>query len=89
MSLDLISSHLNVSKYHLSREFSRCMGMSIHQYLISCRIQAAKELLRESSLSVEDIACQVGIGHVSHFIQLFRDREGSTPLEYRKMWKGR
>ena len=89
LSLDLISSHLNVSKYHLSREFSRCMGMSIHQYLISCRIQAAKELLRESSLSVEDIACQVGIGHVSHFIQLFRDREGSTPLEYRKMWKGR
>lgn len=89
LRLDQIAKHLNVSKYHLSREFTRYMGISIHQYLISCRIQAAKELLRESDLSIEAIACQVGISHISHFIQLFRDREGCTPLEYRKMWKGR
>lgn len=87
LSLGQIAGRLNFSKYHLSKEFSRYMGMSIHQYLISCRIQAAKELLRESSLSVTSIACQVGIPQTSHFIQPFRNREGITPLEYRKMWK--
>lgn len=87
LTLSLIAGQMNISQSHLSREFSRCMGISIHQYLINCRIQAAKELLRESNLSVEDIACQVGNSHVSHFIRLFREREGCTPLEYRKVWR--
>ena len=89
LRLDQIALTLNISKYHLSREFSRYMGLSFHQYLINCRIQAAKELLRESNMSVESIACQVGIPHVSHFIRLFREREGITPLEYRNIWKDR
>lgn len=87
LTLKLIAGQMNVSESHLSREFSHCMGISVYQYIISCRIQAAKELLRESSLSVEAIACQVGSSHVSHFIRLFREREGCTPLEYQKIWQ--
>ena len=86
LTLNRIAGHLNISQSHLSREFSRHMGISIHQYIIGCRIQAAKELLRESSLSVEAVACQVGSPHVSHFIRMFQEREGCTPLKYRKMW---
>ena len=77
---------LNISKYHLSREFTRCTGESIHQYLIRIRVNQAKILLKETTLSVEEIAYQVGIHHASHFIQLFREREGMTPLEFRKHW---
>lgn len=86
LTLDEIAGHLNISKYHLSREFTRCTGDSIHQYLIRLRINHAKELLRETTLSVEEIAFRSGIHHVSHFIHLFRERENMTPLEYRRRW---
>lgn len=86
LTLDEIASRVNVSKYHLSREFSKYMGLGINQYLINCRISYAKELLRDSSLSVEAIAFQSGMNHVSHFIRLFKDREGVTPLKYRELW---
>lgn len=87
LRLDQIAAFTNVSKYHLSREFSRYMGISINQYIINCKMQYAKELLRESSLSIDAIADQIGIGHTSHFIALFKAREGTTPLEYRKLWR--
>lgn len=86
ISLEKIAKHVNLSKYYLAREFSRYMGISINQYIINCRISRAKELLRESELPVAEIAFQVGIPHVSHFIQLFKDREGMTPLKYKKLW---
>ncbi len=84
--LEDIARQVNLSKFHLAREFTRYMGISINQYMINCRIGRAKELLRESNLSVGEIAFLVGIPHVSHFIQLFKEREGMTPLKYRKMW---
>ena len=86
LTLDTIAAYLNISKYHLSREFTRCTGESIHQYLIRIRVNQAKILLKETTLSVEEIAYQVGIQHASHLIQLFREREGMTPLEFRKHW---
>lgn len=87
LSLDIIANKMSISKFHLSREFTRYMGTSINQYIISCRITHAKELLRESSLSVEEIAHNIGLNYTSHFIQLFKKREGVTPLEYRKLWE--
>lgn len=87
LTLQEIAKQMNISKYHLSREFTHGMGTSINQYIINCRITHAKELLRESNLSVEDVSLRVGINYVSHFISLFKDREGVTPLEYRKLWE--
>ena len=87
ITLDNLARQICVSKYHLSREFTRHMGISINQYLIAYRIACAKRLLLESKLSVEDVAFQVGMNHVSHFIHLFKAREGITPLEYRKLWE--
>lgn len=86
ISLEDIAGQVNLSKFHLAREFSKYMGISMNQYVINCRISRAKELLRESNLPVSEIAFLVGIPHVSHFIQLFKEREGVTPLKYRKLW---
>ncbi len=75
------------SRFCLSREFKKYMGITINESLILTRISCAKELLKYSDLSVSEIASACGIHHVSHFINLFRDREGLTPLTYRKAWK--
>lgn len=89
ITLDLLAEKAAMSKFYLSREFTRFMGTSVNQYLINCRIGYAKELLRESSLPVSEIAFCTGMNHVSQFIRLFRDREGVTPLAYRRLWQDR
>uniref|UniRef100_UPI003568068E helix-turn-helix transcriptional regulator n=1 Tax=Cohnella sp. TaxID=1883426 RepID=UPI003568068E len=73
--------------YHLSKEFKCYTGFSPNEYLIHTRITRAKELLRFTDMPVAEIALSVGVDNVSHFINLFRDRETMTPLAYRKTWR--
>lgn len=88
LSLDDLSKHCGVSKFYLSKEFKRQTDLTVNEYIINTRITYAKELLKYSGLSVADVAYQVGIGNVSHFINLFKVREGVTPLAFRKAWGG-
>lgn len=87
LSLDDLSRHFHLSKYHLSREFKRCTGTSPYECLLLCRINHAKDYLRSSSLSVQEIAEVCGFRQTSHFIELFRKYENTTPLAYRKQWR--
>ena len=87
LSLEYLETLCHTSRFHLSKEFKKYMGITIHEYLINTRISYAKELLKYSDLSVNEIAFESGMNNVSHFINLFKDREGKTPLAYRKVWR--
>ncbi len=86
-TLDELAHLAGVSKYHLVHEFKRYTGTTINEYLILARLSYAKELLKYSAIPVHEIAYAVGIPNSSHFINLFKAREGLTPLAYRKAWK--
>lgn len=86
LSLERLAQHCSVSKYHLAKEFKKHVSFSPGEYLIMTRMTRAKQLLQSSGLTVSEIAYQVGIDNVSHFINLFKQREGTTPLTYRKRW---
>lgn len=86
LSLDIFAADAGISKYHLSREFKRCMGVPVNEYLISVRLTHAKELLRYSTLPVEQVAYACGFHSAGHFINMFRKREQTTPLQYRREW---
>lgn len=87
LSLNYLSEKNGISKYHLSREFKKYTGTTVNEYIINSRISYAKELLKYSDLSVNEIAYESGIHNVSHFINLFKSRENSTPLAYRREWQ--
>lgn len=87
-SLENLAAAIGVSKYHLSREFKKYIGTTLNEYVITLRLNYAKELLHYTQNSVGDIAFACGINQVSHFINLFKSREGMTPLQYRKEWDG-
>jgi AraC-like DNA-binding protein len=87
-SLDDLSSSIGISKYHLSREFKKYMGTTLNEYVITLRLNYAKELLRYTQNSIAEIAYTCGFNQVSHFINLFKSREAITPLQYRKEWTG-
>lgn len=86
LSLSLLAEKQHVSKYYLSREFKHYLGFTLQDYLISTRITYAKEQLKYTNISVNDIAASCGIPNVSHFIHLFKTRENLTPLAWRKQW---
>ena len=77
----------SISKYHLSREYTKYFGTSINEYRIQLRIELAKKMLTCSSMSINKISEMVGIDNVSHFINLFKKRVHVTPLTYRKRWQ--
>ncbi|QRG70065.1 helix-turn-helix domain-containing protein [Brevibacillus choshinensis] len=87
MSLDQLASEHAMSKYHLLREYKKYTGYTPNEYLIHRRITYAKELLTYSEWTVAQIANQIGMDNVSHFINLFKQRVEMTPLAYRKKWQ--
>lgn len=87
ISLDHLEDIFFISKYYISREFKRYMGIGIWDYLTGLRLNYAKEQLRDTSDSISNIATSCGIPNVSHFINVFKTREGVTPLVYRKLWQ--
>lgn len=59
-------------------------GANFKQYLNTVRIHAAKNLLDDHSLKVQDIALSVGYANITHFNRMFKKITGYTPTNYRK-----
>ncbi len=88
MSTAILARHFGFSRAYFSTFFKRSTGVSVYEYLLMCRINKAKSLMREKQLSVADISDLVGFSEVSSFIRAFRRKEGITPLQYRKKIEG-
>lgn len=86
ISLDFLAEQFYISKYYLSREFKKEYGTTIIQYILAKKITNAKELLRYSDFSIEEIARCCGIDDASYFNKVFKKAEGCTASEYRKQW---
>jgi len=87
ITLDELADKFSVNKFHLAKEFKKYTGSTPNEYLINVRINYAKEWLKYSDMTVAEIANQVGIDNVSHFINLFKNRIDKTPLAFRKEWR--
>ena len=66
----------------LCREFC---GAGPNDYLISLRIERARELIREGNLNFTEIARETGFGSLHYFSRIFRARTGQTPTQYAAM----
>ncbi|WP_334077398.1 AraC family transcriptional regulator [Paenibacillus sanfengchensis] len=83
ISIDQLSEHVSLSKYHLIRRFSASTGLTPGAYLTHVRTEKAMELLRGTGLSIEAIAERIGYSSGSYFIKAFRGLTGLTPGEFR------
>ena len=87
ITLDMLADTFLVNKYSLSRGFKEQFGTSIINYLLISRITHAKQLLRFSDETVEEIGARCGISPLYYFSRMFKQIEGISPLEYRQRWK--
>jgi transcriptional regulator GlxA family with amidase domain len=72
-----------VSEAHFARSFKRAFGVPPHRYLITRRIERAKALLRDTDMSVTEIAFEAGYGSLGTFGRTFRDVTGESPSALR------
>lgn len=84
ITLDILAEEAHVNKYYLVHAFKEEYGVSPISYLISRRIEESRYLLRETDLSLSQIARILGFSSASYFSQSFRRAENRTPMEYRK-----
>ena len=76
--------HLSVSRTALQDHFRKGLGASIHQVILDARIARVKELLAETTLSLQDIADRTAFTHFEYMSTVFKQRTGSTPAMYRR-----
>ena len=84
ISLPELSEQLSISTRSLTRLFQARFRQSPHQYYLSVRLHYAASLLRQSNLSVLDIAIQSGFASAARFSQVFRKRFDQSPSAYRR-----
>lgn len=78
-----LACEVGVSRYRLSHGFSRNVGMSLRQYLLTVRLERAKKLLADGQVSITVVAQDVGFGDLPRFDKLFRRYTGLTPSAFR------
>lgn len=74
----------HLSHSYFSRLFVRELGENFLSYVNRQKIQLAKQMLRETNLSVQQITGEIGFLNTSHFIDVFKKLEGLTPVMYRQ-----
>ena len=84
ISLAALAEIAQLSPFHFSRAFKQSFGLPPHRYLKNRRIEHAKMLLAKPTLSVTDIALDVGFSETSSFTAAFRKLTGRTPSDYRR-----
>lgn len=85
MNLKTISAELGVNPNYLGQLFRTETGHSFTEYLTRARLEEAKKLLCESAGQIQEIAREVGFTDKGYFTRVFKDHEGVTPTEYRRM----
>ncbi|MFT3858602.1 MAG: helix-turn-helix transcriptional regulator [Aquabacterium sp.] len=72
-----------VSQAHFARSFKQAFGIPPHRYLLTRRIERAMALLRDTELSITDIAFDTGWSSLGTFGRTFRDITGESPSTIR------
>ncbi|MEM6842595.1 MAG: AraC family transcriptional regulator [Bacteroidota bacterium] len=84
LSLDNLSDAAYFSRFHFLRLFRQLYRVTPHQYLTRKRIEAAKDLLAHSEISIAEISYRVGFQSAPHFNATFRKWTGTFPTQYRE-----
>lgn len=84
ITLENLEKIYHINRYQLTKEFSRYIGHSPIDYVITKKISLAKDMLHYSGLTVQEISLATGIDNTAYFSRLFKKKTGISPAQYRK-----
>ncbi|RWX81764.1 AraC family transcriptional regulator [Neorhizobium lilium] len=85
VTVAMVADSVGLSPNHFSRLFRAAMGVTAHQWLIRTRLERAKDLLRDPSLSLKEIAQTCGFSDHSYFSKVFAKYTGLRPADWRRV----
>lgn len=78
-----VADHVCLSAEYFTKLFKKETGQNIKEYITLTKIEAAKDMLEHSTMSVGMVALELGYTNFSHFSQVFKKYEDMSPSEYR------
>lgn len=85
--LDTLARQYGISPSYLSHRFKESTGVAVMEYLLDCRIAAAKKCLASTDTSIGGIVESCGFSDNSNFTRSFRRKTGLTPSQFRKIYR--
>lgn len=85
ISISQLAYGLNMSETNFCNSFKKVMGITPKEYITNLKLTQAKEMLKNQN--VTEVAFDLGYENISHFIELFKNKYGITPKQYKSMGK--
>lgn len=81
LTIDELSKEFYLSKFHLSREFKKYTGTTIHRYIVQKKLIQAKELILKN-YPINSVYKQSGFGDYSNFFRAFKNEYSISPKQF-------
>lgn len=85
LTIEMLAEEAGLSKGRFQHLFKEETGVSAMAYLRREKIESAKNMLSYSDYKIYEISMILGFSSESHFIKIFKEHEGTTPMEYKKV----
>ncbi len=82
-----IAHRAAISEVYLRKLFLKYYHVTPKQFILNRRLQKAKQLLIDTTLSVTQVSVDCGFSGLYHFCRIFKEKTGMTPSEYAKQYK--
>lgn len=86
ITIDMLAEYLGLTPAYLSRLFKKEIGCSVSEYIQTCKIETAKNMLAYSDYPLAQIANTLAFPSQSYFTEIFKKRTGITPAKYRALY---
>lgn len=84
ISVEQAAAIVHMSVYHFCRIFKQLTGQTFIQFMNLHRMNKAEQLLLQTSMSITEIAAEVGCSSINSFSKLFRQLKGNSPRDVRR-----
>lgn len=81
-----MAAEIGIDAVYLRRAFKLSTGVTPYGYFRQRRLERAADLVKDTRMSITQVASQCGFSTPSHLASAFRDAFGLTPREYRRCW---
>ena len=85
ITVEDVAGYISLSVSQLNRLFKKEYGTTVYSYLLNCRIETAKSLLKGTALSISEISEKLIFTDEHYFSNIFKKKVGLAPSAYRKL----
>ncbi|MGL1894280.1 MAG: response regulator [Spirochaetaceae bacterium] len=86
-TLEELAIHLKVSSFHLCKVLKKQTGKNFSDILNECRLNKAKDLLKDDRISIKEVTYSTGFNSPHYFARIFKKYTGVTPTEFKNQCK--